>query len=45
MPHHLGNHRKAKKIAKKISDQIASAYDIECGLERAQEILGEILNT
>jgi tetratricopeptide (TPR) repeat protein len=36
---------KAKKIAKKIKDKIARAYDIEGGIERAQELLAEILSS
>lgn len=41
----IGKIRKAKKIAKNIKDKITRAYDIECGVERAQEILTEILNS
>ena len=41
----VGKVSKAKKIAKKIKDKITLAYDIECGLEKAQQILTDILNT
>jgi len=41
----VGNFHKAKKIAKSIKDKIALAYDIECSIERASELLTEILNS
>lgn len=41
--HLLGMSRKAKRIAKKIKDKIIRAYDIDGGVERAQELLAEIL--
>lgn len=41
----LGMTSKAKRIAKKIEDKIPRAYDIEGGIESAQELLTEILNS
>jgi tetratricopeptide (TPR) repeat protein len=43
--HLIGKVGKAKRIARKIKDKIPYAYDIECGIERANEILAEILNS
>jgi tetratricopeptide (TPR) repeat protein len=40
----IGKVHKAKKIANSIKDKIARVADLECKVERAKEILAEILN-
>jgi tetratricopeptide (TPR) repeat protein len=41
----IGNLRKAKKMAKNIKDKIALAYDMECSIEHANELLTEVLSS
>jgi tetratricopeptide (TPR) repeat protein len=41
----VGKVRKAQKIAKSIEGKIAFACDLECEIERAQELLAQILNS
>jgi tetratricopeptide (TPR) repeat protein len=41
----LGMVNKAKRIAKKIEDKISRAYDLDGGVQAAQKLLTEILNS